>query len=243
MEWSWENEGKGWLFLRHLEEEGLDIRKDKIEFTFNNAQAGGASSPGVFVDDNLETGVRGLYVAGDEMGGFPWSSSQGAIGTGWFTGDKAAKFAKGEPTHSSANGDKLEARIEVCTKMVDSLTGVHWKEAERAIQDIVDFYRGDVVTEQTLLRGLERIRDIKDNVYFRAENPHELMRCLELRSIMDNAVLLLRASLERKETRMIPFQFSRTDYPEQDDENWRAFLSMRLKDGEIECSKIPLREV
>jgi succinate dehydrogenase/fumarate reductase flavoprotein subunit len=98
------------------------------------------------------------------------------------------------------------------------------------------------VTEQTLLRGLERIKDLQENVFLKAESPHELMRCLEIRSIVDNAELLLTASKERKETRMVPFQFTRTDYPDQDDENWFAFLGISLKDGKLDCTKIPLKE-
>ncbi len=242
VEWSWKHEGKGWLFLRHLEEEGLDLRKDKIEFTLNNAQSAGAASSGVLVDENLETGVEGLFAGGDEMGGIPWSSSQGAVGTGWLTGDKAADFAKKQAGHLPTDKRKLESLIEVCTKIVDNQTGIPWKEVERTVQDVVDFYRGDVVTEQTLLRGLERIRDLKENVFLKADSPHELMRCLEVNSIVDNAELLLKASKERKETRMVPFQFTRTDYPDQDDENWYAFLGISLKDGKLDCTKIPLKE-
>jgi succinate dehydrogenase/fumarate reductase flavoprotein subunit len=238
----WLNALKGWLFLRHLEEEGLDIRNDKIEFTWNNAQSAGAASSGVLVNDNLETGVKGLFAGGDEMGGIPWSSSQGAVGTGWLTGDKAAEFAKKQADHLPTDKGKLESLIEVCTKIVDNPTGIPWKEVERTVQDIVDFYRGEVVTEQTLLRGLERIKDLQENVFLKAESPHELMRCLEIRSIVDNAELLLTASKERKETRMVPFQFTRTDYPDQDDENWFAFLGISLKDGKLDCTKIPLKE-
>jgi len=243
VEWSWLNEGKGWLFLRHLEEEGLDIRKDLIEFTLNNAQMGGGTASGVIVDENLETGVGGLYVAGDEMGGFPWASSQAAVGTGWFTGDMAANYAKRQTSFQPTDNEKLEVLIGKCTKIVDSETGVPWKEVERAIQDIMGFYRGDLVTEQLLKRGIERVRDIRENVFLKAENPHELMRCLEARTIMDNAEYVLRASIERKESRRLPLQFIRTDYPEQDDENFLAFIAMSIKNGEFEFAKIPLAEI
>jgi adenylylsulfate reductase subunit A len=125
--------------------------------------------------------------------------------------------------------------------MLDSKTGVHWKEVERAVQDMMDFYCNGVKTEQTLKRGIERIKDVRDNVFLKAENTHELMRCLEVRSIMDNAELVMRASIERKETRKVPFEFVRMDFPEQDDENWFAFLSVMFKDGKFKFSKIPLQ--
>jgi len=241
IEWSMSSEGKGWLFLRHLKEEGIDLRKDKIEFTPNNAQLGDFGSPGVMVNKNCETEVKGLFIAGDEIGGFPWSSSQGALGTGWLTGDLAAKYARKQTTFLPVDTETLESLIELCSKMLDSKTGVHWKEVERAVQDMMDFYCNGVKTEQTLKRGIERIKDVRDNVFLKAENTHELMRCLEVRSIMDNAELVMRASIERKETRKVPFEFVRMDFPEQDDENWFAFLSVMFKDGKFKFSKIPLQ--
>ncbi|MBW2064187.1 MAG: hypothetical protein JRJ03_04545 [Deltaproteobacteria bacterium] len=51
----------------------------------------------------------------------------------------------------------------------------------------------------------------------RAENPHELGRCLDVRSIIDSAELVLRASLERKKSRPTPFGFRRSDYLRQDE--------------------------
>jgi succinate dehydrogenase/fumarate reductase flavoprotein subunit len=241
--WSWIHEGKGWLFIRHMEEEGYDLNRDRIEFTMNNAQMGGGPAAGVLVDSNLDTGVGGLYVAGDEMGGFPWASSQVAVGTGWFTGSMAAEFAKKEGEFQPVDDDRLELLIERCTKIRDNETGVPWKEVERSVQDIVDTYRGDIVTDQTLKRGIERIHDVRDNVYLKADNPHELMRCLEAQSLIQNAEYVLRASVERKETRILPLQFIRTDYPEQDDENFHAWIVMTLEDGEFKFAKIPASEI
>lgn len=135
---------------------------------------------------------------------------------------------------------QVETLIASCTRILDSRTGAHWKEMERAVQDIVDFYRGRVITDLMLARGLARLEDIRQGVVLRAENPHELMRCLEVKAIVDNAELVLRATLERKESRKFPFDFSRTDYPEQDDKNFYAFLAMTLENGELKFSKIPL---
>jgi len=241
VEWSIFHEGKGWLFLRHLQEEGLDLRKDKIEFTLNNPQMGGSGSSGAMVDGNLETGIKGLYVAGDEMGGFPWGSSQAAVGTGWFTGEMAARHAQTLAGYLPQDTGRLESLVERVSNIAESKIGVPWKEVERAVQDIVDFYRMGAVNEHTLKRGIDRIKDLRENVFLKATTPHEITRCLEVISIMDNSELALRASLERKETRKTPFEFVRVDYPEQDDQNWYAFLSVQLQDGELKFSRIPLK--
>ena len=77
---------------------------------------------------------------------------------------------------------------------------------------------------------------------FRAENPHELMRCLEVMSIIDNAGMVLHASLERRESRRAPFGFYRADFPEQDDKEWLAFLALKQSEGTIQFSRIPIKK-
>jgi succinate dehydrogenase/fumarate reductase flavoprotein subunit len=90
-----------------------------------------------------------------------------------------------------------------------------------------------------LRRGLERLEYAR-SATLRAENPHELARCLEVLSIMDSAELVLRASIERKESRP-SHDFRRTEYPEQDNANWLAFLAARrTPSGEFIFTKIPI---
>ena len=92
-----------------------------------------------------------------------------------------------------------------------------------------------------LSRGAERLKNIRANAAFKADNPHEMMRCLEVRSILDNAEMILAASQERKESRRAPFGFFRADFPEQDDKNWLAFLALKREGGVFKSSKIPVK--
>jgi succinate dehydrogenase/fumarate reductase flavoprotein subunit len=59
-----------------------------------------------------------------------------------------------------------------------------------------------------------------------------------VKSIIDNAELVFRSSLERKESRP-ELDFRRADYPEKDDKNWLCFLSIRKEGGKFKFSKIP----
>jgi succinate dehydrogenase/fumarate reductase flavoprotein subunit len=103
----------------------------------------------------------------------------------------------------------------------------------------MDFYCGNIRSEGLLKRGLERLEDAKA-APLKAENPHELGRCLDVKSIIDNAELVLRSSLERKESRPVPFGFRRADYPEQDDKNWKVFLGIQKKsDSQFKHTKFP----
>jgi succinate dehydrogenase/fumarate reductase flavoprotein subunit len=57
---------------------------------------------------------------------------------------------------------------------------------------------------------------------------------------MDNAELVIRSSIERKESRA-SFEFRRAEYHEQDDKNWLCFLGIRREgDGNFTFAKLPV---
>jgi succinate dehydrogenase/fumarate reductase flavoprotein subunit len=161
---------------------------------------------------------------------------------GWRAGEKAALAAKKQSAFLSAGREKIEPLKKFCSDAASSKEGLYWREVEMAIQNIMDYYSCDVRSEPMLSRGLERLSEIRRNLSFRAENPHELMRCLEVRSVLDNSEMILAASRERKESRSGTrgLGFIRAEYPEQDDKNWLAFLALRLKGKGFEFSKIPI---
>jgi succinate dehydrogenase/fumarate reductase flavoprotein subunit len=242
IEWSIGNEGKGFLFLSYLkEQERFDFRRDKLEWLPNTREMAGTAASGLWVNNHLETGVKNLFAAGDDVGGVPWMCSPGAFTMGWRAGEMAAKEAKKQKSFLAVSGEKLEFIKVLCSNMITSKDGLHWREVEMAIQNIMDHYAGDVRAAPMLSRGGERLKDIKQNVSFRAGSAHELMRCLEVRSVLDNAEMVLMASRERTESRKAPFGFFRADFPEQDDKNWLAFLALSLEGKEFKFSKIPIK--
>jgi len=126
----------------------------------------------------------------------------------------------------------------MCSRIINREVGFYWKEVEIYVQNLMDFYCGDIRSEGLLRRGIERLEDAKV-APFRAENPHELCRSLDVHSIIDNAELVLRSSLERKESRP-ELEFRRAEYPEKDDKNWLCYLAVRKEGGELRLSKIPI---
>jgi succinate dehydrogenase/fumarate reductase flavoprotein subunit len=244
IEWSISNEGKGSFFLEYLKnQERFDFRRDKLEWLPNSREMAGTAASGFLVDTNMETEVPNLFAAGDDIGGVPWMCSPGAFTMGWKAGEKAALAAKKQGTFLSADGEKIESLKKFCSDAASSKEGLYWREVEMAIQNIMDYYACDVRSEPMLSRGLERLSGIRRTVSFRAGNPHELMRCLEVRSVLDNSEMILAASRERKESRTGTrgLGFIRAEYPERDDKNWLAFLALRLKGKGFEFSKIPIR--
>jgi succinate dehydrogenase/fumarate reductase flavoprotein subunit len=242
IEWSIHNEGKGSLFLDYLKNrEGFDFRRDKLEWLPNSREMAGTAASGLVVNDKLETEVKGLFGAGDDVGGFPWSGAPGAFVMGWRAGERAAKDARQQPAFLPVSPETAESVLEQCSGLLENQKGQHWREVELAVQNTADYYAGDARSEKTLKRGIERLDDIKKNASFRAENPHELMRCLEVMSIIDNVEMVLYASLERHESRRAPFGFYRADFPEQNDKEWLAFLALKRCEGSIKFSRIPIK--
>jgi succinate dehydrogenase/fumarate reductase flavoprotein subunit len=241
-EWSISNEGKGSFFLDYLKkQEAFDFRRDKLEWLPNSRELAGTAASGLLVNKNLETQVKGLFAAGDDVGGVPWMCSPGAFTMGWRAGEMAAKAAQKRKSFLPVSDEKLASLKQLCSQALRNSQGVHWQEAELALQNIMDYYAGDVRSELMLRRGVERLRELKKRISFRAANPHELGRCLEVNSIMENAEMIVRASLERKESRRAPYGFHRADYPEQDDKNWLAFLAQKLDGKKFTFSKVPVR--
>jgi succinate dehydrogenase/fumarate reductase flavoprotein subunit len=242
IEWSIRHEGKGTQFLRYFKgEEGADLRKNRQEYAgLWPREISGTAAKGLWVDRDLETEIRNLFGAGDEVGGLPWQASAGAFAQGWHAGAMAAGRAKGQKSVPAASVEVVKRREELCSEMLNQREGFHWKEVETGVQNLMDFYCGDVRSENLLRRGLERLEDAK-SAHLRAENPHELGRCLDVKSIIDNAELVLRSSLERRESRPGPLGFVRADYPQQDDANWLVFLAIRKdENGAFSFAKLPV---
>jgi succinate dehydrogenase/fumarate reductase flavoprotein subunit len=60
-------------------------------------------------------------------------------------------------------------------------------------------------------------------------------------SVLENAEMVLRASVERKESRRIPFGFYRADFPDKNDQEYFTFLGQRLKGKGVEFSKVEIK--
>jgi len=239
VEWALQNEGKCKQLLTYLKEEGIDLRKDRIELGLGSREVGNLAASGLVVDDHMETALKGLFAAGDEVGGIPFGASPAAFTTGWLAGDTAGRRAHTQGSFLPAGENALDLLQGLCADIMRDRKGYGWREVEDTLQNIMDTYCADVKTGSLLERGLARLLELKA-APLRATCPHDLARCLEVRSLLDNAEMILRTSIARKETRKKPCGYIRADFPEQDDENWYAFSSIRMENGEWRISKIPL---
>ena len=193
---------------------------------------------GLVVDWDLRTNLEGLYAAGDAI--FGGNYHYHAAATGRYAGRKAAEYAAGapEPVISRHQAEGEKARVYAPLGRQD---GIEWKELNAAICRVMQNYCGQYKNEELLRIGLiwlaELERDEAPKVV--ADNPHKLMRTLEVFNILTCSQMIIHASLARKASSP-PLGFFRLDYPELDPPEWRKWVTIRLEDGKVRVGELPL---
>ena len=190
--------------IDYMKEEGIDLRKNPVEFGTYHINPEGK----VWINEKAETSLKGLYAAGDES-----IVSIGPAATyGWIAGENAAAAAKNGP---AVDVEKARAEIEekknVVREIASRKEGADWREANVALQQIMQDYAGLVRSETLLTAGLDYVRRLRDKARrsLKARNRWELTRCLETLNLLDLGELVLLAANERKETRAL---HNRSDY-------------------------------
>jgi succinate dehydrogenase/fumarate reductase flavoprotein subunit len=191
--------------LDHMSDEGIDVRKNPVEFrTYEIGVKGG-----VRFNVNGESSLKGLFSAGDEFHG----AMANAVIWGWIAGENAARYVKtADYTDLQRQSATINDRISVVEAMLSRTEGATWKEANTALQQLMSEYAGPVRSESLLdqgLRNLGRLRE-KVNQTLMAGNGHEVGRCLEVFSLLDVGEMVMLTAKERKETRA---KHNRPDYP------------------------------
>ena len=183
--------------------------------------------PGINADKNFMTNLQGLYAIGDCVQGshnVAFASTAGLL-----LADSLPSFIKNVGT-PVLDETQVESQRESVFRPLSVKDGTEPMELECTIRYLCTRYVGLYKSEGKLREGLRRIGSLR-RVFLpklTATNPHYLMRCLEVRNIMDIAEVHIQACLAKKETRG---RFTRIDYPEKDPSLDGQILYQRLEDG------------
>lgn len=194
----WMKHEENTALLKHAEEEGIDFRKNPVEFGTYEV----VPEVNLVINEKCETRVKGLYPAGDEaIGGV-----SGAAVFGWLAGESAAKYARVAPVKVATA--QVKEQVEQKERLANEIlgrgeTGIGWLEANQALNQIMIDYAGRYRSEPMLTAGLSYLRRLKQKSYtlMGAKNQHELGRCFETMNLIDLGELVFQAAIERKETR------------------------------------------
>ena len=216
---------------------GTNYRERMVEMHISEIGfCSGHSASGVWVDEHARTTVPGLHAAGD-MASVPHNYMLGAFVNGAYAGESAADFCRevdlAEIDHDAMRHE--QARVLAPTRRADGLSP---HEVEYKTRRMVNDYLQPPKVTRKMEIGLERFAEIRDDLSaLIARDPHELMRAMEVHSILDCAEMAARASLYRTESRWGLYH-NRVDYPATDDENWFCHtLLEKLSDGRMGLRK------
>ncbi len=201
---------------------------------------GGHSASGVWVDDNARTTVPGLYAAGD-LCNVAHNYMLGAMVYGQIAGEDAISYAADLGEASPFDDAQVERERERIFAPANRSAGLKPRDVEYKLRRLVNDYLQPPKLKAKMEIGLQRFAEIRGDLNdIKADNPHELMRAIEVHAILDCAELAAHASLYRTESRWGLYHY-RTDYPEKDDAEWFTFVEVaKGEDGRPRVFRRPV---
>ncbi len=195
---------------------------------------------------NRMTTVKGLFAAGDGVGGSAHKFSSGSYTEGRLAGKAAVAYitdAAPSPKISDDQVASIKAAIwkpfenyeqgkTASTRDDINPNYLFPKMALHRLQKIMDEYSAGqgsqyITTEGMLTRGLERMKVFKEDLQkMAARDLHDLLRCWEVWDRTLCAEAHMRHILFRQETRW-PGYYYRADFPKIDEQNWKVFVNSR----------------
>jgi succinate dehydrogenase/fumarate reductase flavoprotein subunit len=234
--WSNERPSRG----RFHEGRGENYRTHNIEMNISEiGLCSGHSASGVWVNEQAETTVSGLYAAGD-MASVPHNYMIGAFVFGRLAGENAIAYSE-TLDHLTPDPDFLESEKQRIYAPLTRPNGIPHTQVEYKLRRLVNDYLQPPKVERKMEIGLEQFVRYQDTLdQMGARDPHELMRCLEVHFIRDCAEMAARSSLYRRESRWGLYHY-RLDYPEKNNEEW--FCHVNLKKDETGAMTLFKRSV
>jgi succinate dehydrogenase/fumarate reductase flavoprotein subunit len=216
---------------------GTNYRTRMVEMHISEiGLCSGHSASGVWIDENGRTTVPGLYAIGD-LACMPHGYMLGAFVYGKIAGQHAAEHC---PSWAlpDLDLDQVAAERERILAPVRRDDGIPPTQMEYKLRRMVNDYLQPPKVTTRMQIGLERFAEIREDMrHLCARDPHELLRAMEVHSILDCAEMAGRASLYRTESRWGLYH-ARVDYPDQDDDRWLCHVQLaKDKDGQMTCFK------
>jgi len=216
---------------RFFKGRGVDFRKRDIELWPTECQlCGGHGISGVYINDKAETGVPGLYAAGD-VACVPKQHLTGAFVFGIAAAESAVEFIASQPDVELNDGQVYAAEKQRNQRFESAGRDIDVREIEYKARRFISDYVISPKNEYKLNRWLEWADkfngEIQDKVAVR--NGHELSKLYEVEHIIQCANFSARASLARKESRWGD-NHHRTDFPRRDDRNWLRHIILKRGD-------------
>ncbi|MDO8863942.1 FAD-binding protein [Haliea sp. E1-2-M8] len=194
-------------------------------------------------------GVEGLYAAGDALGSmlcgslYPGRgfSSYGSAIQGRRAARSAVNFVKSNPP-PKVRSEKIEAAVRNMWAPRENAEGYSPEWLTVTLQNTMTPFHVLYIKERRRLDGaLASIEFLRKHCVPRmiARDGHELRMAHEVKNMLLNAEMKLRAGLYREESRGTHF---REDFPVRNDKDWFCWVTVQQKGGEMNMGKQMLPE-
>lgn len=204
---------------------------------------------GIRTNNSAGSSIKGLFACGEcacvsvhganRLGG---NSLAETLVFGKIAGAAALEYIrkKGTPAISKDAVGKEENRISHLFRSGDGSAAEIRKELQKVMWEKVGVFRNEMDILEALktlkkLKGIYAHAGVKDGS--RVFNT-EMMQAMELGFMLDNAELIARGAIQRRESRGSHF---RIDFPYRDDNNWLVHTIFTLKDGKPQAGFEPVR--
>ena len=197
---------------------------------------------GITIDENAETIVPGLFGAGEVCGGVHGANRLGgnALTEVFAMGGIAGRNA----AHKAKKIDRPELpEIEVAAEkaQLESLLSPGDKnprEFRRDLKEVMWNMVGIIRTKRDLQEALGRIEELTACLpRIRIRDRRGITKYLELRNMLHLSEMVCRAALLRTESRGAHY---RTDYPEEDNDNWLKNILIHKEGSEMSLEAVPV---
>nr|WP_320120663.1 FAD-binding protein [uncultured Marinifilum sp.] len=197
------------------------------------------------INDKCESNIPGLYAAGDALGSYMagaiytqiGSSLAGSAVQGAIAGEAAANYCSNTSMPSISKSKIKEISDEMLAPLKRE-AGYSPAWVTQTLQGImIPNFVLYIKKENMLKAALAYVEELRDHhiPMLRAADMHELRLAHETANMIINAEMKLKASIMRKESRCSHY---RLDYPDLDDENWRAWINIfKGENGEMQFEK------
>lgn len=189
---------------------------------------------GLLVNERGETGVEGLYSAGEVNGGVHGANRLGgnALTEAWVYGDLTGRLAaqtarRKEKTPRIENLQVMIEEIKGCAEGKKELSG---KEIRQELQRLMWEKAGVIRNKESLSRLIDELEKLKENLNScRVNDGKELVKKLETGNMLLVGEAVARSALFREESRGAHY---REDFPDEGGERWmKNILIKRNNDG------------
>ncbi len=222
---------------------GINFREQDIELWPTEFQlCGGHGMTGARVNARAETGVPGLYCAGDAAC-VPKQHLSGAFVFGEVAAENAVRYLAENPTPPAVDDGVLRSLVSESKARSENAGEISLHDLEYKVRRLVSDYVISPKNAIKLKRWLDWAPTLKEDVIGKAivKDAHDLCKSFEIDNIIFCSTLSALASAERKESRWKDSHY-RADFPEKDNDNWLCHLVLKQgKDADdVVCAKVPV---